>query len=319
MKAVSRFFSQILVFVFIVTTSISLLLLTFLNSTQNLLSKENIINTVKQLDFKQLMGDQIQEEIYEILEQTGMPSEYADYILENEQLKEYMGVYLAEGVEYILYDKEPPVLSEEELTNTLSDSFDYVLYQLEQHDIDISEYVTEQDQILIHQKIEYYTPRVVEKIPDAESWIENKIESNSEVKDAKRKIEQLRMIVKMIQKVYQYKWILSIGILIQIMLIVILKLGYFRFIKWLCIPFMATSFLLGWLCDYIPVWIHNHYPQELEQIQPYMEGILEKVYAIWRHNGSLCFTVFLLLIILQMLIWIVRMHYHRRKKDMAIL
>lgn len=319
MKVASRFFSQLLVFIFIITTCISLLLLTFLNSTQNLLSKENIINTVKQFDFKQLMGDQIEEEIYEILEQTGLPSEYVDYILENEQLKEYIGVYLAEGVEYVLYDKELPVLSAEKLTNTLSDSFDYVLHQLEQHHIHVSEYLTEQDQLLIHQKIEYYTPRIVEKIPDVESWIENKIESNSEVQAAKRKIEQLRMVIHLIQKIYQYKWILSIGIVIQIILIVILKLGHFHFIKWLCIPFMVTSLILGRLCDYVPVWIHKHYPKELEFVQIYIEEMLEKVYAVWRHNGSLCFTIFLLLIILQMIIWIVRMHYQRRKKDMAIL
>ncbi len=319
MKFVSRFFSQILVLILIGTTTLSLLLLTFLNSVQNFLSKENIIQTAKQLDFKQLMGEQLQSEIYDILEQTGLPNEYVDYILENDEIKEYVGNYVAEGINYVLYEKEPPVISASELTTTLSNSFDYVIHQLENHNIEVTEYLTEDDQILIHQKIEYLTPKLVEKIPEAEEFMEKVIAQNKDVQAGKQKLEQLQQFIKIIQKVFQYKSLLSISIIIQMIGIVLLKLEHFHFIKWLLIPFIGTALILGWLCDHVPIWIHKYYPQELEPIRSYMEGMLEKVYIIWRHNGSLCFTVFLLLIILQMLIWIVLMHYRRRKKDMAIL
>ncbi len=318
MKAISRIFAQILVLILIITTSISLFLLAGLNSTEHLFSKQNIINTVKNLDMKQLMGDQIQTEIYDLLEQTGLPKDYVDYILENEEVKEYLGKYVAEGMDYILYEKEPPVLSAEELTITISNSFDYAINQLESHNIDVSEYLTKEDQITIHQKIETITPKIVEKIPEAETFVENIISQNENAQMAKQKLEEFRTIMKIIQKVYQYKFLLIIGIIVQLALIVLLKINQFHFIKWLMIPFITISLALSALYHYIPILVQQYYPQELEPIRIYIDEMLNSIYKIWQNHSIFYFIVFVLLIIFQIVICLIR-QYHHRQKDMATL
>lgn len=319
MKFVGRFFSQILVFIFVITACMSLCVLTFLKGTEHLVSVDNIIRLVKQLDFKELMGSEIEGQIYELLEQTGLPSEYVDYILENDQIKEYMGSYIAQGIEYILYDKKIPIVEEKEVTEIISNSFDQMIQELENNNIEVSTYLSKEDQELIHQKIEYYVPEIVEKIPEAEKLIENKISENKDVQNAKKKLEKFREIVFIVQKIYQFRPFISIAIIVQLGLIIVLKLGRFHFIKWLLLPFIGTSFILKLLNTKIPTFIKSHYPIELNFMKDFIDDIMQPIYTVFSTTANLCFVIAILFIVLQLLLWGLKIYNNRRKKDMATL
>ena len=131
---------QILVLISIVTICFCLLVLTLLNSTKLVISIDHITSVVKKMEFKELIGHKIESEIYEILEQTGLPGRYVDYVLASDSFKEYIGNYFAAGMENFVYGKKLPVMSEVELTKVIIESFDQMVKKIESNEIEVSNY-----------------------------------------------------------------------------------------------------------------------------------------------------------------------------------
>lgn len=317
MKFLYRCSRQITILIIVIFLFISLLFLSFLNSTQNLISKENIIEMVKKIDFQELLGKEAKEKIYETLEQTGIPTEYVDSVLEDEQLKEYMGIYVAEGIEYLIYEEKKPSLSASEMTLLLSNSFDRVILELETEGIDISEYFGKQEQEQIHQKIEYYVPEVMEHIPEAEAFIEQKIEENGTLQEGEKKLAEFRRLIHDIQLVYEFKPLLSVAILIQIGFIVILKIRHFRFIKWLALPFLGIFLALTYVLKQFPIWIQTYYPNELSFLKGILDDITLQLMNSWKTTSNLCGMIALLFFLLQIICIGIYCYQNRREKDMA--
>ncbi len=319
MKTVGHFFINIIVMILIITSCISLLTFTFLSSTKDIISKETIVELVKEIDFIELMGEKAYNEIVSILEQIGIPSDYIDYILENESLKEYMGNYIAEEVSSILYDKELPVISEQELANLLSNGLDQVVIELENQQIEVSTYLTEERQEQIHEKIKIYVPEIVAKIPEVERLIETKISGKEEVQEGKRKLEQLREINKKVQFVYQMQPTIFLLSILQFALIVVCRRKRFRFIKWVCLSFLLTSIILGLLSKKVPALIQQHYPEEIEFIKTFIDNTCNSIFEVWKQNAQIYFIIAISLIILQIIVIFFSIYKNRRQKDMAIL
>mgnify|MGYP001081864288 CR=1 FL=1 len=319
MKAIGRIFGTFITIILVFTSLICLLASTFLTSTKNILSTDIVADMVKQIDFKELMGEQVHEEISSVLEQAGIPSEYVDYILEDEELKEYMGNYMAEGLDYILYEKELPVISEQEVTNLLSNSFDQVITELENHNIEVSTYLTKEQQAQVHEQIEIYVPQVVEKIPEVESLIEDKISENEEVQNAKQKLEELRNLNEKIQFVYQMQPTILLLAILQLAFIIVLKRKDFRFIKWLFLPFMALAVILGILNAKAPTLVKQYYPEEMGFMKSFIDNALNSIFGVWRQSAQIYFILAILLIVAQITVIGVSIYKNRRRKDMDVL
>ena len=319
MKAIGRFFGTLITIILVFTSLICLLASIFLTSTKNILSTDIVTDMVKQIDFKELMGEQVHEEISSVLEQAGIPSEYVDYILEDEELKEYMGNYMAEGLDYILYEKELPVISEQEVTDLLSNSFDQVIIELENHNIEVSTYLTKEQQAEVHEKIEIYVPQVVEKIPEVESLIEDKISENEEVQNAKQKLEELRDLNEKIQFVYQMQPTILLLAILQLALIIVLKRKNFRFIKWLFLPFMALAVILGILNAKAPTLVQQYYPEEMGFMRSFIDSTLNSILGVWKQSAQIYFILAILLVVAQITVIGVSIYKNRRRKDMDVL
>ena len=319
MKAIGRFFGTFITIILVFTSLICLLASTFLTSTKDILSTDTVADMVKQIDFKELMGEQVHEEISSVLEQTGIPNEYVDYVLENEELKEYMGNYMAEGIDYILYEKEPPVISEQEVTNLLSNSFDQVITELENHNIEVSTQLTKEQQEQIHEQIEVYVPQIVEKIPEVENLIEDKISENEEVQNAKQKLEELRDLNEKVQFVYQMQPTILLLAILQLALIIVLKRKNFRFIKWLFLPFMALAVILGILNAKAPTLVQQYYPEEMGFMRSFIDSTLNSIFGVWKQSAQIYFILAILLVVAQITVIGVSIYKNRRRKDMDVL
>lgn len=315
MKKIKHFFSFILVFILTLTTWLSLLLLTLIGSTQTLFSRENIIELVKQTDLKELVGPKIEREIYQLLEQTGIPSDYVFYVFNNEQLKTYIGTYLADGVDSLLYQTEPPVISEEKLSVTLSSAFYQVLEEVGKGTLILSTRLTEQEQQLIQQKIEYFVPRIAAKIPKVETLIEDKVTNYKE--EQTDKINTLYQGIKMIRFVFQQKGVLGIAIFGQLILIFVLKRKKFRYAKWFMVSFFLTGASLWYFMKQLPIFFSRYIPNQLEFIKDILDDIMNPIYASWNQTIIICLILSILLILLILLIFIMNKTQNHYKKGMA--
>ncbi len=319
MKAIGRIFGTLVTIILVFTSLICLLASTFLTSTKDILSTDIVANMVKQIDFKELMGEQVHEEISSVLEQAGIPNEYVEYVLENEELKEYMGNYMAEGIDYILYEKELPVISEQEVTNLLSNSFDQVIIELENHNIEVSTQLTKEQQEQIHEQIEVYVPQIVEKIPEVESLIEDKVSENEEIQNAKQKLEELRDLNEKVQFVYQMQPTILLLAILQLVLIIVLKRKNFRFIKWLFLPFMALAVILEILNAKVPTLVQQYYPEKIGFMRSFIDSTLNCIFGVWKQDAQIYFILAILLVVAQIAVIVVSISKNRRQKDMDIL
>lgn len=310
MNFIKVFFRSVFLWIFVFITCICMLGYTLLNTTENLLSKENIVNTIKNIDIVQLLGEEHKQEIYDVLKKADIPTEYIDSMLEDEQLKETIGEYTALSLDYLLTDKKPPTIDEIEITNILINSFDEALKEAEQHN-ELSAYITEERKEQIHEKIEYYVPEVVDKIPEVEEFIENQMAENSTLADAKQQMEDFEQMLDKIQMIYSYKSVLLIGIIVSMLFIILIKCKEFRFFKWLAYPCIITAVIVGVMNYYVPVVLNKYMPSELSMIEsiiiPTIETFLSNLkQATWFYG-----VLGIIFILAQM--WVVVYKKYRQK------
>ena len=184
-RSMKKFLKSLLVILVMILTIISLFAYTVIDSTEVFFSEENITDMIKRIDITEILGEEVKNKIYETLEKTGMPSEYADYVLESDEFKEYVGQYISEGIEYVIYDKELPKLDEKETTEMLVASFNIVIEKANQNGIVVDQYITKEEQAKIVEKIEVYTPEVIEKILEIETLMKINYQSILNIKTQK--------------------------------------------------------------------------------------------------------------------------------------
>lgn len=307
LKNISALFLGIIVCIFIV-------IYTFLNTTKELLSKDNIINTVKNVDIVEFIGEDTKQELYRVLEKTEIPTEYIDVMLEDQHLKETVGSYVASSLDFLLSDKEVPKIDENEVTNVLITSFDKVIEEAEKHQIEVQTYISKEKQDKIHEKIEYYVPEVIAQIPVAEEFIKDKINENSDLVEAKRQIEQVEQLIDNIQMVYSYKDILLIVILILMMLIVAIKFKEFKFIKWLIFPLILSASILKFVCVVVPYLMDNYMPSELVKLNSIINPSIQTLLSGINSAVIICFIISICLFIVQIVICL----YKRRQEKIVL-
>ena len=67
MKVIWKIISFILILILMVISFISMITVSLINSTEKYLSRENITATIKQMSFKDIVGDKVNKELMNML------------------------------------------------------------------------------------------------------------------------------------------------------------------------------------------------------------------------------------------------------------
>lgn len=299
---------NIVLFLFIIITTISIFVYVMLDTTKSLVEEDNIKNIIKEINIEELIGTETEDKIYEILEKTGMPKEYADYILKSSEFKEYVGKYTAEGIELILNHKEVKKLDKKETTDVIVSSWNQALEEAKKNNIDVEEYITEEEQNKIIDKIEESTPEIIDKVMDLENTIRTKIDRRYQ-----DKIEKINNTLEMIRKIYNCQSLLKVFIIVEFIIILLLNIK--KTFKNIAFPFGINAFLLFTINFIIPIAMNHYYPVEFNFMKSIFEAIIHNLMFEWKNIGIIFVIVFILLIIIQIILNTV---LKKKPKDMEI-
>lgn len=299
---------NIVLFLFIIITTISIFVYVMLDTTKSLVEEDNINNIIKEINIEELIGTETEDKIYEILEKTGMPKEYVDYILKSSEFKEYVGKYTAEGIELILNHKEIKKLDKKETTDVIVSSWNQALEEAKKNNIDVEEYITEEEQNKIIDKIEESTPEIIDKVMDLENTIKTKIDRRYQ-----DKIEKINNTLEMIRKIYNCQSLLKVFIIVEFIIIILLNIK--KTFKNIAFPFGINAFLLFTINFIIPIAMNHYYPVEFNFMKSIFEAIIHNLMFEWQNIGIIFVIVFILLIIIQIILNTV---LKKKPKDMEI-
>lgn len=285
-----------------IVSFVFILAYTMLNVTENLVSKENIINTIKNINIVELIGEDKKQEVYNALEKADIPTEYIDAMLEDEELKETLGEYMALSFEYVISNEKNPEIDENEVTEILISSFDRVVEEAENYEIEVNTYLSEEKQEKIHEKIEYSVPEIVAQIPAVEEFIETQISKNSNLTEAKEKIEKMNQVIDQIQIIYSYKNVVLIGIILPFILIIFMQYKKFKFIKWIAFPFLLTTIFFKSIHMLVPYVLEFRMPSEFSSFESIIEPSIQTFLSDINEIAILCFIIGISLLSIQIVI-----------------
>lgn len=285
-----------------IVSFVFILAYTMLNVTENLVSKENIINTIKNINIVELIGEDKKQEVYNALEKADIPTEYIDAMLEDEELKETLGEYMALSFEYVISNEKNPEIDENEVTEILISSFDRVVEEAENYEIEVNTYLSEEKQEKIHEKIEYSVPEIVAQIPAVEEFIETQISKNSNLTEAKEKIEKMNQVIDQIQIIYSYKNVVLIGIILPFILIIFMQYKKFKFIKWIASPFLLTTIFFKSIHMLVPYVLEFKMPSEFSSFESIIEPSIQTFLSDINEIAILCFIIGISLLSIQIVI-----------------
>lgn len=292
-----KLLKNILLLILIITTTISIFAYIMLDTTKSLLTKESITNLLKQVDITEIIGNEVQNKIDETLEKTGMPKEYADYVLQNDELKEYVSNYIVEGMDYIINDKTLPTLDVKDTSSTLISSFYQVIDEAEKNNINVEKYLTKEEQQKIVTKITEYTPEIISKIPEVETIVKNKLHNNEQYQEI---INQIKTTQNKLEKIYSYQPLLLILMIIELVIIIVLNIK--KAFKNIAFPFGFNALILFTINLLLPQLMKQYYPQELQFVRSIFDEIINQLILKWNQVSIIFFIIFIVLIILQIVI-----------------
>lgn len=304
MKYVLNFFGSL--FCFIIGTLVASLLfaLTMMNSTEFLVKEDMVKNLVMDIEFKNLVGEESFDEITNSLEKSGIPKEYVNYVIENEEIKEYLGDYASKAVDYMLYEKDLPVIDSKELTDLLIKSFDSVVASVNNNQINVDKKVTDKEVKKVHDSINKYVPKIVDQIPDVEGLVGEELKDNQDYQNSREQINQFTKILEDVKKGYSYKYVLVILIIVGLALILLIKFKSPKLLNWLWQPFITAAILCLFLAFEFQTLMNYFYPSELEFLRKFIEKNLNRMCDIWKRDGFIYLGIIILLIVLKIVLTI---------------
>lgn len=311
MKKVLSFLNSLLVFCFVLMIIVLLNVYLVLNVVNKLISKDNIINMIKNVDIAEVIGDEAKEEIYETLGEAGIPTDYVDSMLENEQIKETVGGYVSETVDYFLGSKEFPEITEKEFSAMLHDTFDTVIKEVESNNLNVSEYISPEEQVKVHEKIDLYAPQIVEKLPDAEEFINSQLNSNETVNEMQSKYRELQKNAEIVQSLCQKRNLFLIAAIVLIILIGLLKFARLKFMGWYIYLGVLCSINFIFTAKSIDYLYNNFVSEELDKVK----GITDSLIGLVEKTYMNAFVVALILTLLFITIKTGIVFYYKKKSE----
>lgn len=310
MKYILNFFGSLFCFIIGFILSILLFTLTMMNSTEFLVNDNIVKNLVMDIDIKHLVGEESYKEINDLLEDSGIPKEYVDYVVENEDIKEYLGDYASSAVDYVLYEKDMPKIDEKELTELLIKSFDKVVEDVNSNKINIDKKVSENDIKKVHNTINKYVPKIVKEIPEVEKIVDEELKDNESYKETREQIDELTHILDEVKKSYSYKYVLVIIIIVGFALIILIKFKSSKLVNWLWRPFVTTFVLCTLLIIEFKTLMNYFFPSQLDFLRKFIDNNVNHMCDIWKRDATIYLIIIILLIVLKIVLTIIR-----NKKD----
>ncbi len=313
MKYILNFFGSLLCIIISWIVVVSLTALTMMNSTEFLVNDDIVKNLIMDVDIKHLVGEDSFKEINDLLEDSGIPKEYVDYVIEDKDIKEYLGTYASKAVDYVLYEKDLPVVDEKELTNLLINSFDKVVADVNSNKLDIDKKVSDKDIKKVHNTINKYVPKIVKQIPEVENLVDDKLENNKDYKQTRERIDEFTKIIEEVKKSYNYKYVLIITVIVGLALITLIKFKSPRLINWLWSPFVTTFVLCLFLIFEFKTLMNYFFPAELEFLRTFIDNNINRMCDIWQRDAIIYLIIIILLIILKIVMTVVK---HKKENKM---
>lgn len=316
MKHVLNFFGSLCCFIigFIVATL--LFALTTMNSTEFLV-KENIVkNLIVDIDVKDLVGESSYQEINDLLEKSGIPKEYVDYVVENEDIKEYLGEYASTAIDSVLYEKDLPKIDEKQLTDLLINSFDAIVESVNKNEINVDKKVTDKDIKKVHDTINEYVPKIVKEIPDIEELIGEELEESAEYQETRENINQLTDGIELVKKAYSQKYVLVIMIVVGLALIVLMKSKSPKLINWLWRPFVTACVLCTLVVVECKTLLNYFYPEQLNFLRKFVDNNIGRMCDIYKRDTIIYLVIIILLIVAKIVMIVLK--NKKENKQLAI-
>lgn len=306
MKHVLNFFGSLCCFIigFIVATL--LFALSTMNSTEFLVRDNIVKNLIVDIDVKDIVGEESYKKINDSLEKSGIPTEYVDYVIENEEVKEYLGEYASSAVDYVLYEKEFPKIDEKKFTTLLINSFDAIVESVNKKEININKKVSEKDIKKVHEKIDKYVPKIIKEIPDVEKFVGEKLKENEEYQETRQNINKFTDGIAVVKKAYRQKYVLVISILVSLLFMALIKIKSPKLINWLWRPFVTACVLCTLVVVQCKTLINYFYPEQLNFIRKFVDNNINHICDIYRRDALIYLVIIIVLIVTKIVITIIK-------------
>lgn len=318
MKYILNFFGSLICVILSWCIAIFLITLTALNSTEFLIKEDLVKQFVIDVDLSNLVGEESFSEINDLLEDSGVPKEYVNYVIENKEIKEYLGEYASDAINYVLYQENMPKLEAKELTELLINSFDSVVEDVNNNKINIDKKVSESDIKKVHSTINKYVPKIIEEIPDVQKLVEDELKDNTEYQNTRSQIEDFTKIINQIKKGYSYKYLLIIFSIVGILLMVLIKFRSSKMLNWIRTPFFTAGLVYVILIIESSFFIKQFFPESLSFLKVFIDNNMNRLVSIWKRDAIIYFSIFTFLFALKIILSIIKQRKENKLFDLRI-
>lgn len=272
-------------FVSVMLIIISIVLLhgyILLQGASNLLAKDTIANMVKEMDIVELVGEEGKDELYQSLEETGIPKEYADSVLENESLKELASDFLSGAIGYAIDGTEMPKLEAEQLSTTLKD----VVKGLD------SSIISEKEKENVLKEIDKNMDEIVKLANEMQDELTAELGEDSTLREDLENDPSMKLVLN----VYDKRVLFLVGAGVALLIVALLNLKQFKFMKWLGTTAIVNgvSFLFVWKA--IPTLAYSLAAEEIKEVKSIFDVALKAVTNTYLIAAIIAFVLGILFI-----------------------
>ena len=261
-----------------------------------------LFRSVIDVDIANLVGEDSFKEINDLLEDSGIPKEYVNQVIENKEIKEYFGEYASDAVNYVLYQEKIPTIEEKELTDMLIKSFDKVVEEVNNTDKKISD----QDIKKVHSTINKYVPKIIKEIPNAQELIDEELKDNAEYQNTRKEIEKITEVIDNVKKAYEYKYVLVILAVVGLALMLLIKFKSSKLFNWLRSPFFTAGLIFVLLIVEATTLMKHFFPSQLSFLRVFIDNNLNQLTSIWKRDAIIYFSIFVVLVALKIVLSIIK-------------
>lgn len=253
-KGLLKVFLGIITFISMIVLIIDLTIYSVRNISEQFLNEKEIRKMVENINVLDLLKDEDGNEIKEITEikeqliNAGIPTETVEEFINSEPVKNLTTNILTTTIDYVVYNKkiETKEISEEEIYDFVEQNIYEAAHILKEKNVPKSEELTDEriNKILIEVKKE--APVIREQVQEISSQIEEKIKETEQyetLEDYKNNLDDAITLIRFIYSDYITNMIITIGI-VSIILIVISRLSYYAYLKWIGLSFTISGIIL---------------------------------------------------------------------------
>lgn len=253
-KGLLKVFLGIITFISMIVLIIDLTIYSVRNISEQFLNEKEIRKMVENINVLDLLKDEDGNEIKEITEikeqliNAGIPTETVEEFINSEPVKNLTTNILTTTIDYVVYNKkiETKEISEEEIYDFVEQNIYEAAHILKEKNVPKSEELTDEriNKILIEVKKE--VPVIREQVQEISSQIEEKIKETEQyetLEDYKNNLDDAITLIRFIYSDYITNMIITIGI-VSIILIVISRLSYYAYLKWIGLSFTISGIIL---------------------------------------------------------------------------